>query len=252
MPLTIKDYLDPKALPDGFVVPHLAGKVKLAWAVKPPTSAGGNDYGPSQGFVLETPDGDIQIQLGSDSEADFPGPVEKGDEVEIFATPHGKTGAPSGNKLASYTGKDGKLVRQIKVYGKRRFRNLTRSAPELRQECPPVSPHVPSNGSVAHSVAPLGEVAAVATYLRLYTRFAAEFSPRLSPAIHSLEGFIVEAPVELLDLCHRMAYGLFAAVLTGNVTPETSATPQPTTNNSSAPTTGPVPDPDWMQGLEEP
>lgn len=256
MPLTIKDYLDTNALPDGFVVPHLTGKVKIAWQVKPGGSASGTDFGPSQGFVLANADGEIQIQLGSSDEADFPGPVEKGDEVEIFSTPHGKTGAPSGNKLSSYKNKDGKLVRQIKVYGRRRFKNLTRPSDPPETAAPAGQGSAAAPNITRVNLGPgMYEAQAVAAYLRLYTRFAAELSPRLSPAIRSLEGFIIEAPVELLGLCHQMTYGLFVAVLTGEIVPEhgrNAAAPSSAATTAPPAASRPIPDPDWLQGLEEP
>lgn len=224
MPLNIQDFLDPTQCPDGFVVPKLAGTVKIAFEVKP--SPDPEKYGPSQSFVLSNQDGEILCTLkADDAKTVWPSPpVMQGDQVEIFSTPHGKTGAPSGNKLRSYQ-KQGKTNRALDVFGFRHFRNLTRNSAiqeagisAAREATTPAAATPRTGGTPREPVFSEGE--AVDAYWRIYQRMANVVVKRYS-AIESFDAFMAEVDPPVLDTVHRMTSVIFLAMLDGKIKPST-------------------------------
>lgn len=239
MPLTIVDYLNPQECPDGFVVTKLAGTVKIAWQVKPAGTVGDKAYGQTQGFILANSDGELQCQLKDTENGGGFAPVAKGDQVEIFSTPHGRTAAPSGNKLRSYQ-KDGKTVRCLDIFGLKHLKNLSRPAADQPAYTGGQNASGASSGQAQQQrrVPTLTEAEALATYWRLFGSIAASYSPKVSAAATSIEGFIIEAPVELLDIVHRAALTIYMGIQDGKVKGAATA---PAGSTSG----GKHPDPDW-------
>lgn len=221
MPLTIADYLNPQECPDGDAVKHLAGTVKVAWPVKPAKSVGDQTFGQSQGFILANADGEIQCQLKDTESGGGFAPVAKGDQIEIFSTPHSRTQRPCGTKLRSYTDKSGKLVRCIDIFGLLHLKNLSRPAADQPAYASPAPAQgQPQAQAQQQRRAPtLTETEALATYWRLFGAVAGNFSPKVSAAATSVEGFIIEAPVELLDIVHRAALTIYMGIQDGKVKP---------------------------------
>lgn len=260
MPITLADIAtDFTTFPDGAAVglPTTA-TVKIAWDVKE-----NEEYGPSQGAVVAIGQDELQIQLKGGKERDF-APLQKGDQVHVYTTPHKKTGAASGTKLRSYE-KNGKTVRVLDVFGLSHLRILNRevtsqnpgAGPQLKQALAeglgvnpgPAAPHRGGNGGFPAQLQMPGEARAQAPtqraaprpvggklteaewhqlYRRAFAALADFFDPRM-PSQGNVSAFIEAAPVEILDIIHRGATSLCIAIQDGKVVadPETAPPPPP-------------------------
>lgn len=242
MPITLADIAtDFTTFPDGAAVGLPAtATVKIAWDPKE-----NEEYGPSQGAVVAIAQDELQIQLKGGKDRDF-APLQKGDQVHIFTTPHRKTGAASGTKLRSYANKEGKTVRVLDVFGLSHLHILNRA---VTSQNPGAGPQLKkalaeglaqwTPGSEPYTSPPLSPPARPATtqatprsvggkmtesewyqlYQRAFTTLADFFNPRM-PAKGDIDLFIECAPVEILDIIHRGATSLCIAVQDGKVLPD--------------------------------
>lgn len=220
MPITIVDLLDPQQCPDGFVVAKLAGVVERVFPVRPAETRGTTTYGQQQGFILKNSEGELSCNLKDTEKGGGFAPVQKGDQVEIFSTPHAKTKVASGNKLRSWE-KDGKLQRILDIYGMNHLRNHTRpfseQTPSYGAGAAPAQAPAQVATQQAQAPSPAGqaygrqqreptltETQALDLYERTYRRISALFRAKVTAGSEGgFEAFVIEAPTELLDLVHR-------------------------------------------------
>lgn len=214
---------------------EVSGTVKYAMDPKE------GDKGPSQFFVLKDDSGEIGVSYYGNKDTPF-SPVAVGDKVSLQATMGGK-GKLSGANKASYE-KDGKTVPKLTVYGNR-LTNLSRPADAPHPAPTPAhGPVVAHGGVTTPKQAILSENQAVETYWRLFQAHAGRLSTKVSAAAVNFDGFLVEADIELLGLCHAAAGLIFQEICAGRVSLEGSAKAAP----RPAPATQPAqrrPDPDW-------